>query len=84
MRTVRKAGADVLELNWLWLPTFIGMNVTLTRQLETELRPHLTGIPMDDAGLDYANGIVIQYLTNRFPELIGLGDYLDALKYVEG
>lgn len=81
MRTVVVVAPGIVELNWSWLPTFIGMNNRVKQELETALAPKFVGRPLDDALLDYAHETVVSFLEGRFP-IAGLRDYLDALKFV--
>lgn len=81
MRAVIRTGPGVVELNWMWLPTFVGMNAQLKKELEERLAPKLEGRPLEDS-LDDAHEMVIEFLVEKFPALEGLRDYLDAMKYV--
>lgn len=82
MRAVVRTAPGVVELNWTWLPTWIGMNAQLKKELEERLAPKLEGRPLEEA-LDDAHEMVIEFLVEKFPALKGMRDYLDALKYVE-
>lgn len=81
MRAVIRTAPGVVELNWMWLPTFVGMNAKLKKELEERLAPKLEGQPLE-AALDAAHEMVIDFLVEKFPAHPGLRDYLDALKYV--
>ena len=81
MRAVVRTAPGVLEINWMWLPTFIGMNAQLKKEIEERLAPKLEGRPLEEA-LDDAHEMVIEFLVERFPALHGMRDYLDAMKYV--
>ncbi len=83
MRTVIRTAPGVVELNWMWLPTFIGMNAQLKTEIEERLKPKLEGQPLTGDTLDKAHTEVISFLLEKFPDIKGLNDYLDALKYVE-
>lgn len=83
MRTVIDLGHGVIELNYMWLPTFIGMNTILKQEIEKDLSKKMEGIPLDERGLDRAHKIVIEYLVARHPEVSGLSRYLEAIKFVE-
>lgn len=83
MKAVVAVESGVLELNYLWLPTFIGMNSVLKQEMEKALADKLQGLPMDAAGLDKAHDIVVDFLEQRFPDIRGLGRFLDAMKYIE-
>lgn len=83
MLLVQKAGPGEVELNFMWLPTFIGMNVSVQKEIEKELHPVLQGKPLTEDTLRDAHDRVIDFLCQKFP-LEGLRDYLDAVKFVTG
>lgn len=80
MKAVVRTGPGELELNWTWLPTWIGMNGALKKEIEDALKSKLEGQPMDE---ELANQMVMDFLVVRFPKVLGLYDYLDGLKYIE-
>jgi hypothetical protein len=67
----------------MWLPTWIGMNQQLTRELNEELSKHIVSRPLTDEVLDDISNIIVSYLEERYPGLGGLRDYLDGLKFVQ-
>jgi len=83
VRAVTLTGPGVLELNYMWLPTFLGMNAVLKQEMEKDLQEKLVGIPLDEKGLDRAHMIVVEYVEKKFPDIRGLGRYLDAMKYLD-
>lgn len=83
MRAVVATDIGVVELNWMWLPTIIGMNAVLKRDLEAEVSTQLVGMTMSEEGLDKAHDIIVAFLVKRFPDIQGLADYLDSMKYLE-
>lgn len=83
MRSIVPASGGALELNYMWLPTFIGMNAVLKKEMEAELQESLRGIPLTEHGLDEAHQRVLEYLVKKFPDVKGLDLYLDGLKFVE-
>lgn len=83
MRAVVHVGQGVVELNYMWLPTAIGMNALLKQDIEKHLADKLHGLPLDEYGLDKAHDIVVEYLEQKFPEVGGLARFLDAMKYLE-
>lgn len=83
MRAVVAVDHGVLELNYMWLPTVIGMNATLKAEMEKELSEKLRGIPIDEPGLDKAHDLVVEFIEKKFPEIRGLSRFLDAMKYLE-
>ena len=84
MRAVVALGPGELELNYMWLPTFIGVNSALKAEIERLLEEKLVGQPMDDSTLDWAHDQVVEYLEKKFSHVTGLRDFLDALKFIEG
>lgn len=83
MRAVVHVGNGVVELNYMWLPTAIGMNSLLKQEIEKALADRLQGLPLDDHGLDQAHAVVVEFLEKKFPEIEGLPRFLDAMKYLE-
>lgn len=75
--------AGVLELNYSWLPTWIGMNAPLLKEMEEKLKTDMVGQPMSPESLLRLHDRVIDFLEARFPHITGLRDYLEGLKFVE-
>jgi hypothetical protein len=80
MNVVVQTDPGVLELNFMWLPTWIGMNANLKKEIEEELRKEIEGKPLDTTR---AHDFVVRLLVKKYPELRGLDHYLDGLKYIE-
>lgn len=83
MRAVVQVGPGTVELNYMWLPTSIGMNSLLKQEIEKVLTDKLQGLPLDNVGLDKAHDIVVAFIIDKFPEVDGLGRFLDGMKYIE-
>lgn len=81
MRCIAAHGATI-ELNTMWLPTWIGLNAALIKQLEAELQPLVVGRELTEKTLDEVNALVLEHLTEKF-KVPGLFKYLDALKFIE-
>jgi hypothetical protein len=81
MRAVISIESGTLSLNWQWLPTWVGMNTPLHKELDKEL-DRFKGSPLTGEILDEAHLVVITFLEKRF-RITGLDRYLDALKFVE-
>jgi hypothetical protein len=81
MRFILQADRSV-ELNYMWLPTWLGHNHSFKKDLEQKLGPKLVGRELTEEVLDEANQMVIDYIceANSIP---GLRDYLDGIKFVE-
>ena len=75
-----------LEVKWMWLPTFIGQNQAVMKELQIAGQAMWYGkaspVDEDDAFLDEVEEWVVQWICKRFP-LEGLGQYLSAIKYVK-
>lgn len=82
MLLVVAAEAGVLELNYSWLPTWIGINTPLKQELEDAIAKRLLGKPMSEESLQEAHIMVLDFFTEKFPSHEGLRDYLDGLKFV--
>lgn len=81
MRFVQAEG-NAVELNTMWLPTWLGHNAQLKRQLEQELAPRFVGKPLTDEVLEEAHQAVLEFIQRNF-KIEGLFDYLDGIKFVE-
>lgn len=82
MRTVVLTDAGTLELNYMWLPTWVGLNARLKQKLERELAPQIEGRTATDKELDRINLLVIDEIVKECP-LPGVRDYLDGLKFIK-
>jgi hypothetical protein len=82
MRTIILTDPGVAELNWQWLPTWVGLNSQLTREIEQKITPLVKGKALTDAELDQVSNEVIKIIAAACP-LSGVSDYLDGLKFVE-
>lgn len=83
MRAVTTPEPGVVELNYMWLPSFIGMNGVLKRKLEKALKSEIEGRPLSEELLDEAHELVIAFLEKEFPAIHGLREYIDGLKFIE-
>ena len=77
MKLLVQVESGVVELNWLWLPTWIGHNSRFKEELEKELGPELKG-----KTLDVGSELVLDYICEKF-SIAGLRDYLDGIKFVQ-
>jgi hypothetical protein len=73
-----------LELRWMWLPTFMGQNHGLMRELESAGKKKFTGksLPPSEEALEEAHQWVIDWLCKKNP-IPGLREYLEAIKNVQ-
>lgn len=83
MRAVVLTDPGVIELNWQWMPAWVGMNSPLLQEMQEALAKQLKGRPIDDRLLDEAHVRVVEFLEKKHPGMAGLGDYLDGLKFVQ-
>lgn len=82
MRLVDRTGPGTISLNFMWLPTWIGMNAQLIKEIEEAVAGEIVGRVLTDDTLDLAGARVMHFLSARFPNLAGLEDYLDGMKFV--
>jgi hypothetical protein len=82
MRAVVRTAVGVIELNYMWLPTWIGMNGSLKREVEKKLKDLIVGMEMTPENLDTMHEMVVDELVALNPAVDGLREYLDGLKYV--
>jgi hypothetical protein len=73
---------SAIVLNFMWLPTWIGQNAVLKKEMEKELYPKIVGRMLDEATVDDVHKMVVDYLCIKYP-IVGLRDYLDGIKFVD-
>lgn len=83
MRLIDRTAPGQLAINYMWLPTFIGMNSQLLSELESNLTAHVVGKPLTEELLDSAHSELLDLLVKKFPNQTGLFEYLDGIKFVE-
>jgi len=83
VRTVVPVDRGVVELNWMWLPTFIGMDSVVRRDLQKQVTGLFEGKDLTDSVLHDAHCFVVDFLCSKYPSVDGLDLYLDALKFIE-
>lgn len=81
MQAVVRVHHGVAEVNWMWLPSWIGMNAALLKEVSEAVRADTEGMPIEKA-LESGHRIVIDFLVDRFPTIRGLKEYLSALDLV--
>lgn len=82
MKLIVRSGPGRVELNYMWLPTFIGMNHALIQEIEAKFSEMLVGKELTGDTLDAAGEEIKTWLSEKFP-IQGLWDYLDGLKFVD-
>lgn len=84
MKFVMRDGPGEVSVSYMWLPAFIGLNAAFMKRLEDEVKPLLIGKELTEETLEVAHEAVLTFIEKAHPELRGLRDYLDAVKFVEG
>lgn len=82
MRLVDRTAPGQVGFNYMWAPTWIGMNSQLIREIDEHLATVLTGRELTEDTLDLGHQTVLAFLEAKFGNISGLFDYLDGLKYV--
>lgn len=82
MRLITVDG-NAVEVNYMFLPTFLGLNTALMQEMEAKIAPMLVGKEATDDVLDDANDAILDFIEARFPDITGLRDYLDAMKFIQ-
>jgi len=72
-----------LEIRYTWLPTWMGINSSFLARLDAQIGKAFIGRPMNEATLAEAHEAVVDVICTSFPQIQGLRDYIDALKFVE-
>ena len=83
MRTVVRVDRGVLEVNYMWLPSWIGMNSVLMKELGEYMRSKAEGKELNTDTLDELDLEVRNFLCQRFPTIEGLDRYLNGLIHVK-
>lgn len=82
MKTVIRTGPGRVELNYMWLPTWLGQNHQLKVELEKTISKEFVGKELTEKTLNEMHEMVVDIILKKHP-LPGLFDYLDGLKFVE-
>lgn len=80
MLLVQEVEPGKIELTWMWLPTWLGINADLKRQLEAHVTKEFVG---QKATLDVLHHVVIEFFCAKFPEVRGLREYLRGVEKIE-
>lgn len=83
MKIIHRTGPATVGFNYMWLPTFVGMNTSLIREIEEHVAPFLLGKELTDEVLDAAGEAAVEFLVKKFPSVTGIFEYIEGLKYVE-
>jgi len=82
MRLVIETEPGKLELNYMWLPTWVGMSHPLKKEIEDKIGEDFVGKELSEDTLDLMDEAIIKLLQSKFP-MISFSNYLRALKGVE-
>lgn len=82
MRVVHVASDGQLELNWMWLPTFIGQNFVLLEELRQAVLEKFRGLALDDGVVWQIHYFALDWLVQKL-NIPGLERYLGALAEVQ-
>jgi len=74
---------SAVDLNHMWLPTWLGMNPVFKKEVEAHVGPLLVGEKPTEEVLDKAHEEVIQFILKKFPGMPGLEGYLRAVEHVK-
>jgi hypothetical protein len=83
VRLVHKTESGKLELNWMWLPTCVGMNPAFVKDLDTRLRDLAVGRALTEELHDQMDATVIEAVCSYFPGVQGIDEYLNGLRHVK-
>jgi hypothetical protein len=82
MRLVQLTAPGRVEVNFMWLPTWLGMNKEVKELIEKELAT-MVGKEATDELLDETHEKLLTLLEQRYDKIHGLRDYLDGIKFVQ-
>ena len=83
MRVIQVAKDGAIELSWMWLPTFIGQNYQVMKDLGKAWNSEFPdGVADTPTGLDEMHEFTIKWLSEKF-SIAGLGAYLSAIANVK-
>jgi hypothetical protein len=83
MRLIVQIEPGVAEVNWTWLPSWLGLNSMFLKQLGEHLKPQLLNLRLDQGTLDLGHELAKNYIVSCFPNIEGLAGYLDAIRLVK-
>ena len=81
MRAVTSPEPGVLEVNYMWLPTWVGMNSQLLQDMGEVVRKAVIGHPLGVAET-LGHEALVGFLVKRYPRISGLREYLDGMSAV--
>lgn len=82
MLVVQVAKDGALELNWMWLPTFIGQNFAVCKELASVWKGwYPNGFLATEENLQEIHAKTIEWFSKKF-NIEGLDEYLHAIELV--
>lgn len=72
----------VVEVNYMWLPSWLGMNSVLMKELGEHLRGKAEGKELSQSTLLELHYELLRYLDEKFPDIKGLSACLQGLQNV--
>lgn len=82
MRVIQVTKDGAIELNWMWLPTFIGQNFMVLKELEKFWKARFEkGVLFTEENLDEVHQITVDWLCEKF-KIEGLKQYIEGLKHI--
>ena len=79
MRAVAHVDQGVVEVNYMWLPTWIGLNSNLLTEIGKHMQDKAVGKELNDDTLNELHDAVVDFLCEKHPGIDGLKDHLDGL-----
>ena len=81
MLAVTSPEPGVVEVNYMWMPSWIGLNSNLLNEMGHAVRDAVIGRTLQEAE-QLGHQAVLDFLAERYPEIQGLREYLEALRSV--
>ena len=82
MKTVVCTSPGVMEVNYMWLPCWLGMNSMLMEELNQHVaKSGVVGLPASEAE-EKAHEVAVDFLVARYPRLKNLRQYLNSISEV--
>lgn len=78
MHAVTSPEPGVLEVNYMWLPAWIGINTPLLTEMGEVVRQATVGKTLH-AAVVAGHDAVVNFVVNKHPEIKGLRQYLNAM-----
>lgn len=73
---------NTVEVNFMWLPSWLSFNKSTMDRLNKVVAEYLVGKSMTEEYLKAAHDLVVKEIATMHPHFKGIDDYLDALKFV--